>query len=149
MILFPSYSPDCLTSLIYISNMSFVLIRNQTCPLLVTTSEHANHSYKSSLASFLQQKVCWTGSWVCYGHSWLIFTLLSCSPIPEAVTLSFSLPYRPVRRHSALVLFGFALQWLWTYWNCQHHWNMIFMAHFKLIKKTPIHCKFCLSYYLH
>lgn len=77
IILFPSHSADCLTSLIYISNISFVLFRNQTYPLPVPTSEHANHSYKSSLASFLQQNVCWTGSGVCYGHNWLIFILQS------------------------------------------------------------------------
>lgn len=152
IILFPSYLPDCLTRWIYISKMSFVLITNKTCPLPVPISEHGNHSSKSSLASFLPQNVCWTGTWVCYGHSWFIFILLSPHvPNPAAVTLSFSLPYRAVRRHSALVLFSFALQCLWTYWNCQHYWIWYLWHTSSLCKKknTTIHGKFCLSYYLH
>lgn len=121
IILFPSYSPDCLTSLIHSTSMSFVLIRNQICPLpfphesMQTTA--LNHLWQVSY-----NKACTGQAAGCAmataGSSSSYCHLMFPKPWSSDIILQLTLQSR---RHSALVLLSFALQCLWPYWNCQHY----------------------------
>lgn len=121
--LFPSYSPDVLPDeFIFQIHLLFQSeIRPVPCqfPHQSMQTPSLNHLWQVSY-----HKTC-TGQAVGCAMATADPSSSSCHLMfssPEAVTLPCSLPYRTVRRHSALVLCSFALQCLWTYWNCQHYW---------------------------